>query len=314
MTRRAAATRPRMAVDGCPRPHSLVTGTFSGIGRATALRLIALGHHVYAGLRQETDAPQPPSGSPGRVTPVVMDVTSPGHGAAVARLVDDHTARAGLDAVVNDAGIALSWPLELVPLDLFRQQLEANVTGQLSVIQAFLPAVRRAQGAIAGVGSVGGRLTMPFAGPLIAAKRAVAALAGSLRQGLAPSGVKVVPIEPGSIRTPAVDKLERDARTALASFPADGRARVRAALHRGNRGSGASRTPRQRPLRSRRRHLPRDPVPPPARPVPRRSRRAPARRSRAAADPRPGRAPPASTGTAPAGTDPAPRTCPIAER
>lgn len=92
------------------------------------------------------------------------------------------------------------------------------------MIQAFLPAVRHAHGTIVVVGSVGGRITLPFAGPLNASKSAIAALAGSLRQEVAPSGVTVVLVEPGSIRTEAVDKLERDARAALAAFPPQGRA------------------------------------------------------------------------------------------
>lgn len=227
MTRPAPTAGPDETSGRCHRPHSLVTGTSSGIGQAIALRLAALGHHVYAGVRQQADSPRPPSRSPGIVTPVTLDVADPEHIAAATRLVEDHTAGAGLNALVNNAGVAVSWPLELVPLELFRRQLEVNVTGQLAVTQAFLPTVRRARGTIVIVGSIGGRLTLPFAGPLTASKSAIAALAGSLRQELDPDGIKVVLVEPASIRTPAVDKLEQNAQAALAAFPPQARTRYR---------------------------------------------------------------------------------------
>jgi NAD(P)-dependent dehydrogenase (short-subunit alcohol dehydrogenase family) len=248
MTRSATAGDLPDNADGCSRPHSLITGTSTGIGRATALRLAALGHHVYAGVRHSADSPRLPDSSPGTITPITLDVTNSAHIEAAADLVDEHTGGAGLDALINNAGVAVSWPLELVPVDLFRQQLEVNVTGQLAVIQAFLPAVRHARGTIVVVGSVGGRITLPFAGPLNASKSAVAALAGSLRQEVAPSGVTVVLVEPGSIRTEAVDKLEQDARAALAAFPPQGRAlygqpytaTTQAALRRERHGSAPS--------------------------------------------------------------------------
>lgn len=215
---------PAPAATGCTKPHALVTGTSSGIGEATALRLAALGHHVYAGVRHATDAPRLPAHSAGTLTPVLLDVSDPEQIAAAVSLVDDHTGAAGLQVLVNNAGIGIAWPLELVPLELFRQQLEVNVTGQLAVIQALLPAVRRACGTIMVIGSIGDRLTMPFVGPLTASKSAVAALTGSLRQELAPTGVTVVLVEPASISSQAVGKLERDAQHALAAFPAAGRA------------------------------------------------------------------------------------------
>ena len=220
----AAEQRPATVVSGCLRPHALVTGTSSGIGRATALRLAALGYHVFAGVRREIDAAHLPAHSPGSLTPVRLDITDSGQLAAAASLVENHTAGAGLRVLVNNAGIGVTWPLELVPLALFRQQLEVNVTGQLAAIQALLPAVRRAGGTIIVIGSIGDRLTLPFAGPLTASKSAVAALTGSLRQELAPNGVKVVLVEPASIRSVAADKLGRNAQHTLASFSPGGRA------------------------------------------------------------------------------------------
>ncbi len=212
------------AATPCERTHAVVTGTSSGIGEATALRLAQLGYHVHAGVRRDRALPRPPSGSPGLITSLLLDVTDAAQVAAAARAVDAHTAGTGVQVLVNNAGIGVTGPLELVDLDVFRRQLEVNVTGQLAVIQALLPAVRRGRGTVVVIGSIGDRLSMPFTGLLTASKSAVAALTGSLRQELAPTGVKVVLIEPASIRSPAWEKLRHEADTAAASFTAAGRA------------------------------------------------------------------------------------------
>jgi NAD(P)-dependent dehydrogenase (short-subunit alcohol dehydrogenase family) len=127
----------------CARKHTLVTGCSSGIGRSTALRLARAGQHVYAGVRKPADADRlarSAAGEGGEITPVILDVTEPGHIAAVAAAIDEHTGPAGLDGLVNNAGYGLACPAELVPLDAFRRQLDVNVTGQLAVTQAVLPA------------------------------------------------------------------------------------------------------------------------------------------------------------------------------
>ena len=112
---------------------------------------------------------------------------------------------------MNNAGIGGFGPLELTGTDDLRRLLEVNVTGQLAVTQAFLPLLRRAQGRIVMVGSIGARFTPPFTGPLAASKSALATMAEALRQELAPWNIRVVVIEPGSIRTDAVGKLSSDA-------------------------------------------------------------------------------------------------------
>jgi NAD(P)-dependent dehydrogenase (short-subunit alcohol dehydrogenase family) len=207
----------------CTRKHTLVTGCSSGIGRATALRLAAAGQHVYAGVRNPADGDQLARSAPGgRLTPLILDVTDPGHINAADAVVNGHTA--GLDGLVNNAGFGLACPTELVQLDAFRRQLEVNVTGQLAVTQAFLPSLRRARGRIVMVSSIGVRFTPPFAGPLDATKAALAALGDTLRQELAPWGVRVVVIEPASINSGAADKVTRDAAAAMAAAAPQGRA------------------------------------------------------------------------------------------
>jgi NAD(P)-dependent dehydrogenase (short-subunit alcohol dehydrogenase family) len=210
-------------MSACPRPHVVVTGTSSGIGRATALSLAATGHHVYAGVRRIPDAPAVPAGGPGEVTPLLLDVTDPAQIGAAAGTVAAHTGPAGLDGLVDNAGIGLFGPLEIIPIEQFRHLLEVNVTGQLAVTQALLPLLRRARGRIVLIGSIGTRFTPPFTGPVSASKSAIATMADALRQELAPWGIQVVLIEPASIRTEAVDKAERDAERLLREADADAR-------------------------------------------------------------------------------------------
>jgi NAD(P)-dependent dehydrogenase (short-subunit alcohol dehydrogenase family) len=198
-------------MSSCTRSHIVVTGTSSGIGRAAALRLAAAGHHVYAGVRRPADAPPSPSADSGEITPLPLNVTDPAQISAAADTVAGHTGDAGLDGLVNNAGTGLFGPLELIPIEQFRLQLEVNVTGQLAVTQAFLPLLRRARGRIVMIGSIGARFTPPFVGALAASKSALATMGEALRQELAPWDIRVVLIEPASVRTEAVDKLDHDA-------------------------------------------------------------------------------------------------------
>lgn len=208
----------------CTRKHTLVTGASSGIGRATALRLAAAGQHVYAGVRHQADGDQLVSaGAGGEITPVLFDVTEVDQIAEAATVIGGH-ATAGLDGLVNSAGYGLACPVELVPLDAFRRQLDVNVTGQLAVTQAMLPLLRRAAGRIVIISTIGVRFNPPFAGPLDAAKAALTGLADSLRQEVAPWGIRVVVVEPASINSGAAGKVSRDAAAAMAGASPQGRA------------------------------------------------------------------------------------------
>jgi NAD(P)-dependent dehydrogenase (short-subunit alcohol dehydrogenase family) len=109
-------------MSACTRSHIVVTGTSSGIGRATALRLAAAGHHVYAGVRRPTDAPPPTSADLGEITPLPLDVADPVQVTAAADTVAGHTGNAGLHRLVNNAGIGVFGPLELIPVELSSQR------------------------------------------------------------------------------------------------------------------------------------------------------------------------------------------------
>ena len=208
------------------RPRAVVvTGASSGIGRASATKLAHAGFRVFAGVRKEEDAKALEEVAPaGRLRPLFIEVTDENLVAAAASIVEEAVGGEGIVGLVNNAGIGEAWPLEYVPLKEFRRQFEVNVFGHLAVTQAFLPLVRAATGRIVNVGSVGGRITMPFGGTLSAARRALVAVNDALRMELHPWGIHVVLVEGGSISTRAVDKLEAAAEATIEKLPAAGRA------------------------------------------------------------------------------------------
>lgn len=203
----------------------VITGTSSGIGKAAALALAEKGFDVFAGIRRKSDGEALRAASAGRVSPVIIDITNPELIAAAVAQVEEATGDAGLAGLVNNAGIGAPWPMELVPLEEFRRHLEVNVTGQLAVTQAFLPMVKRARGRIVNVGSEGGRFTLPFMGPVTAAKHALVSVNDALRMELRPWGVHVTLIEPGPTKSDAPGKLVASGRRAISeSFSDVGRA------------------------------------------------------------------------------------------
>ena len=196
----------------------VVTGASSGIGRATVTRLIAESFHVFAGVRKDADARSLKAEFGDAVEPLMIDVTDQGSITAAAGYVNKMAGANGLAGLVNNAGAGIACPLEYLPAAELRHQFEVNVFGQLSVTQAMLPAIRQARGRIINIGSIGDRLTMPFAGALCASKYAVASLNEALRQELFPFGIHVCLIEPASIRTEAVSKLSADYQVRLAKM------------------------------------------------------------------------------------------------
>ncbi len=193
----------------CTQRHVVVTGASSGIGRATALRLADAGWHVYAGVRRPADGDSLRQAA-AEVTPVLMDITDTDQIAEVMSSVAEHVGSSGLNALVDNAGIGVASPMEMVALESLRRQLEINVIGQVAVTQAFLPLLRQARGRVVFIGSIGDRFTPPFGGPLTASKAAIASIAEAFRQELAPWDIKVVVVKPASINSGAVDKLETD--------------------------------------------------------------------------------------------------------
>jgi len=197
-------------------PLALVTGASSGIGRASALRLARGGWTVLAGVRDPAagERLQEEAGSAGRLLPLILDVTDPEHLAGAAARVQQESGgdgAGGLDGLVNNAGIGVGGPMELLSEEDLRHQFDVNVFGQLAITQALLPALRRAHGRIVFVSSIGGRIAMPFTAPYAASKHAIEAFGDALRVELHTSGVQVVLVEPGSVATPIWDKSRAEA-------------------------------------------------------------------------------------------------------
>lgn len=187
----------------------LITGASTGIGRASARRMDAEGWRVFAAVRREEDAAALREAGSERLVPVMLDVTDAGQIAAAVERVAGEVGEAGLDGLVNNAGIAVLSPLETIPVDDFRQQIEVNLTAQVAVTQAFLPLVRRATGRMVFVSSIGGRMALPFGAPYHASKYGIEAVADCLRQELRPWKIDVAVIEPGSIDTAIWERGER---------------------------------------------------------------------------------------------------------
>jgi NAD(P)-dependent dehydrogenase (short-subunit alcohol dehydrogenase family) len=196
-----------------------VTGASKGIGRACALRIARAGHQVFAGVRAPADAEDLQREGPG-ITPVQLDVTNGEQVRAAADFIAQRVGSAGLYGVVNNAGIALACPLEFIPIDELRRQLEVNVIGQIAVTQAVLPLIRRATGRIVNIGSIAGRSALPMTGAYAASKFALEALTDSLRVELMPWGIQVAIVEPGVIATPIWETSAAAADRILARLPA----------------------------------------------------------------------------------------------
>jgi NAD(P)-dependent dehydrogenase (short-subunit alcohol dehydrogenase family) len=173
----------------------LVTGASRGIGRATTLLLAAHGWHVLAGVRTPEDGDRLVADSTGRVEPVQLDITSPEQIAAVRERLT------GLDALVNNAGIMVGGPIEGVPLDDLRHQLEVNVVGQVAVTQAVLPLLRASHGRVVFVSSLSGRVATPMTGAYNASKFALEAVADALRLEVRPWRIGVSLVEPAQTDT-----------------------------------------------------------------------------------------------------------------
>jgi NAD(P)-dependent dehydrogenase (short-subunit alcohol dehydrogenase family) len=181
----------------------VVTGASTGIGAATVAKLAELRFQVFAGVRKEADAGKARAQG---LTPLTIDVTDSATIAAAAEQVSDAVGAAGLAGLVNNAGVAVSGPLEYLPLDRLREQLEINLVGQVAVTQAFLPMLRAAHGRIVNVSSIGGRIALPLVGPYAASKFGLEAISDSLRRELRDHGVDVVLVEPGGVKTPIWEK------------------------------------------------------------------------------------------------------------
>jgi NAD(P)-dependent dehydrogenase (short-subunit alcohol dehydrogenase family) len=197
-----------------------ITGASTGIGRAVAIYFAERGWRAYAGVRREADA-ESLTQEHAAIVPVLLDVTDAAQIAAAAARVAAEQGGRGLRALVNNAGVAVPAPIELIPLDELRRQFEINVIGVIAVTQALMPSLRAyGRGAtIVNVSSVSARLSSPLTGAYSASKMALEGLTGSLRIELRPWGIRVVSVQPGPISTPIWTKTLADSEKILAQIP-----------------------------------------------------------------------------------------------
>jgi NAD(P)-dependent dehydrogenase (short-subunit alcohol dehydrogenase family) len=196
----------------------LITGTSSGIGRACAEELARRGFRVLAGVRRESDGQEVRALAPDRIEPIMLDVTDLDAIAAVPEQVGGELA-----GLVNNAGQSFPGPLEHTPIEDVKKQLDVMLLAPFALTKALIPALRAARGRVVMIGSIGGRTSMPFLGPYNAAKAGIDGLANALRPELAPFGVHVALIEPGSIKTRIWEKGIEEGEKLLDSLPEEGR-------------------------------------------------------------------------------------------
>ena len=178
-----------------------LTGASTGIGRAAALRLAGHGIVVFAGVRKEADAQALKAAGGERIRPVYVEVTD--HlSIEAARDTIASSPGVTLRGIVNNAGVAIAGPLEVLSISELRKQFEINFFAPIAISQTFLPLLRATRGRIVNVSSIGGKFASPFVGAYASSKFALEAASDSMRIELRPSGVKVVLIEPGGVKTP----------------------------------------------------------------------------------------------------------------
>lgn len=178
-----------------------VTGAGGGLGRDIALGLAAKGYIVFGTAMSAAEVQELKDASGGRVSLTVCDITKEQAVKAWAEGVSDALGNAGLNLLINNAGVLTPGPLEILPLDAIRREFEVNVFGALSVMNAFLPALRKARGRIVQISTWTASLPLPFNGPSGASKAAMEVFAAVYRAELKNFGIDVVVAPAGNMKT-----------------------------------------------------------------------------------------------------------------
>ncbi|OGP66965.1 MAG: hypothetical protein A2031_03605 [Deltaproteobacteria bacterium RBG_19FT_COMBO_43_11] len=176
----------------------VITGCDSGIGKALAQGLAGQGYKVAVSYLRENNFENNP-----QIFAQKLDLESK---AEVKSFCDSIKLlckeNLPLSAVVTNAGVALGGPVENVPLDLYRKSFEINFFGAVAIIQALIPELIKSKGKICIIGSMAGRIAMPFLSPYASSKFALEGFCDSLRREMNPFGVKTIMIEPAAVATP----------------------------------------------------------------------------------------------------------------
>jgi NAD(P)-dependent dehydrogenase (short-subunit alcohol dehydrogenase family) len=196
----------------------VISGASSGIGRECAFHIAEAGFRVLAGVRSEKDADKLKTEAPGKLIPVLLDVTNVETIESVKRMVCSEN----LYGLINNAGIAVLGPFEFVPIEEIRRQFDVNFFGSIALTQALLPHLRRAgAGRIINISSISSQIAFPQFGPYAASKFAVEAFNDALRRELRPWDIQAVSIRPGNVSTPIWHKSLFDSQSISDNFPTE---------------------------------------------------------------------------------------------
>ncbi|UMB68139.1 SDR family NAD(P)-dependent oxidoreductase [Mycobacterium paraterrae] len=199
----------------------VVTGASTGIGAATAKELAGRGFHVLAGVRREVDAQL--LRTVDGIEPCILDITTDTDVAALA----DRVARDSrpLRALVNNAGVAINAPLEILPIAQWRRQFDVNLFGHIAVTQALFPYLLKSSGTVVNISSIGGKVALPTYGAYAGSKFAMEAVSDALRRETGGTGVNVVVIEPGAVKTQIAERGIATSEKLTAAMSTEQRAR-----------------------------------------------------------------------------------------
>ncbi|MFN8671196.1 MAG: SDR family oxidoreductase [Candidatus Sericytochromatia bacterium] len=187
--------------------YILVTGASTGIGRGIVEDLADKGYNVFATVRKDSDF-ETLANLSSKIIPVKMDVTDYDSILKAKEIVKEKLGTNKLYSLINNAGIAVSGPMELISVEELRRQFEVNYFGVVNTTQVFFELLDKNNSKIINMSSVGGKVASPFMGPYNASKFALEAMSDSLRRELFNSNIEVIVIQPGMIETPIWDKAE----------------------------------------------------------------------------------------------------------
>jgi NAD(P)-dependent dehydrogenase (short-subunit alcohol dehydrogenase family) len=183
-------------------PRSVaITGAGSGLGKDTVLGFAAKGYKVYGTAFSPEEVSELQKVSGGKVELSVCDITNEKAVGEWARRISDELGESGLDLLISNAGILTPGPIEILSLAALRREFDVNVFGAVSVINAFLPALRKARGRVVQVSTWTASLPLPFNGPSGASKAAMEVFATVYRAELSHLGVEFVIAAAGNMRT-----------------------------------------------------------------------------------------------------------------
>ncbi len=182
---------------------TVITGCDSGIGESLCRLLHNDGRDVAISYLENN----PFQGEP-KIFSQRLDLCKEDEIVSFASFLKELSGEYRIDCLVNNAGIAMGGPIENIPIDIIRRVFEVNFFGLISLMQKLLPELIKSKGRIMNIGSMAGRISMPFLSPYVASKFALRGFTHSLRRELLPYGIKTVLIEPAAIATPIWNKAK----------------------------------------------------------------------------------------------------------